>query len=98
MLFALVTLLLLDLFVEAEGRKSRFEPLPKCPHCVPREDHVSPGIGFDLTFSYATAAIRYADGRIENLVKVCLTLQSGTQHSTEQAWENRQRQGMNTSS
>ena len=52
------------------GRRPRFEPLPMCPDCVPREDILAPGIGFDLTTSYATAAIRYHDGTVENLVKV----------------------------
>ena len=54
----------------AMGRRPRFEPLPICADCVPREDILAPGIGFDLTNSYATAAIRYDDGSVENLAKV----------------------------
>ena len=56
--------------VAATGRRPRFEPLPMCLDCVPYEEIVAPGIGFDLTTSYATAAIRYHDGTVENLVKV----------------------------
>ena len=56
--------------VAATGRRPRFEPLPMCLDCVPYEEIVAHGIGFDLTTSYATAAIRYHDGTVENLVKV----------------------------
>ena len=68
------TLLLITLFTRQDivtaGRRPRFEPLHVCPDCVPREDIVAAGVGFDLTTSYATAAIRFHDGSIESLVKV----------------------------
>ncbi|KAG7005353.1 hypothetical protein G7Y79_00020g048810 [Physcia stellaris] len=41
-----------------------------CLNCVPYEQIVSPGIGFDLTTSYASAAIRYHDGTVVDLVKI----------------------------
>ena len=70
-MYSLPALLLLITHVAAAtGRRPRFEPLPMCPDCVPREDILAPGIGFDLTTSYAAAAIRYHDGTVENLVKV----------------------------
>jgi len=62
-------LLCLSAHAAAMGLRPRFEPLPRCPECVPREDIVASGIGFDLTTSYATAAIRYYDGSVENLAK-----------------------------
>lgn len=46
------------------------EPLPVCAECVPREDILTPGIGFDLADSYGTAAIRYNDKTIVNLGRV----------------------------
>ena len=67
---SLPLLFCLILHVAAMGRRPRFEPLPICPDCVPREDILAPGIGFDLTTSYATAAIRYHDGTVKNLAKV----------------------------
>lgn len=57
--FVLYALLFLCGHVAATGRRPRFEPLPKCSECVPPEDIVAPGVGFDLTTSYATTAIRY---------------------------------------
>lgn len=74
-------LLFLDISVAARGRRPRFEPLPRCPGCVSREDIVAPGIGFDMTFSYATAAIRYKDGRVQNLMKVRCILRNGRQRN-----------------
>ena len=65
-------LLLQNQNVMAKGRRPRFEPLPRCSDCVPPDDIVAPGIGIDLTTSYATAAVRYHDGSVENLVKVGL--------------------------
>jgi hypothetical protein len=53
--------------VAALCHRPRFEPLPSCSDCVAREDILAPGIGFDLTTSYATAAIRYYNGSLENL-------------------------------
>jgi len=52
------------------GRRHRMEPLPVCAECVPREDILTPGIGFDLADSYGTAAIRYNDKTIVNLGRV----------------------------
>jgi len=66
----LSTFLCLTSNVAAMGRRPRFEPLPICEVCVPREDILAPGIGFDLTTSYGTAAIRYYDGSVETLGKV----------------------------
>ena len=63
-------LLLSIVHVAAVGRRPRFEPLPICLDCVPYTEIIAPGIGFDLTTSYATAAIRYHDGTVEKLVKV----------------------------
>lgn len=70
LIYALSTLLYLSAHVAAIGRRPRFEPLPMCFDCVSREDILAPGIGFDLTTSYATVAIRYYDGTVENLAKV----------------------------
>jgi hypothetical protein len=64
-----LALLLLAVFVMA-GRRPRFEPLPECSECVSREDALAPGIGFDLTDSYGTTAIRYNNMSIVNLGKV----------------------------
>lgn len=69
-MYSLPALLFLITHVGATERRPRFEPLPMCPDCVPRKDILAPGIGFDLTTSYAAAAIRYHDGTVENLVKV----------------------------
>lgn len=68
--YILSFLLCLSAHTAAIGRRPRFEPLPRCSGCVPREDIVAPAVGFDLTTSYATAAIRYDDGSVENLAKV----------------------------
>ncbi|KAH8585747.1 hypothetical protein B0O99DRAFT_706830 [Bisporella sp. PMI_857] len=56
----------------ATGRRPRFEPLPPCSECVSVEDIQAPGIGIDLTTSYATAAIRYYNGSLVDLGKVSL--------------------------
>ena len=68
--YFLSTLLFLSQDVIATARRPRFEPLPICSDCVPPEDIIAPGVGIDLTTSYATAAIRYYDGATENLAKV----------------------------
>ena len=68
--YVLSTLLWSSVSVVAVGRRPRWEPLPRCDGCVSRRDILAPGVGFDLTFSYATAAIRYDDGSLEDLVKV----------------------------
>jgi hypothetical protein len=65
-----LALLSFDDHAAAQGRRLRFEPFPMCSDCVPREDILVPGVGFDLTTSYATAAIRYYNGSLENLGKV----------------------------
>lgn len=70
LMYTLSAMLCLIAHAAAMGRRPRFEPLPMCPDCVPRDDIWAPGIGFDLTISYATAAIRYYDGSVENLGKV----------------------------
>lgn len=70
LMYALNTLLCLSAHVTAMGHRPRFEPLPLCFDFVSREDILAPGIGFDLTTSYATVAIRYYDGTMENLAKV----------------------------
>lgn len=69
-MLALSALLCVCAHVAAMGRRPRFEPLPKCFDCVSRQGILAPGIGFDLTISYATAAIRYYDGLVKNLAKV----------------------------
>jgi hypothetical protein len=61
-----LALLLLAVFVTA-GRRHHFEPLPEGSECVSREDALAPGIGFDLTDSHGTAAIRYNNKAIVNL-------------------------------
>jgi hypothetical protein len=35
------------------------------------ENEVAPGIGIHLTTSYATAAVRYGNGTVKDLVRVC---------------------------
>lgn len=70
LMYALSTLLCLSAHVTAMGRRPRFEPLPMCFDCVSREDILTPDIGIDLTTSYATVAIHYHDGTVENLAKV----------------------------
>ena len=55
------------------GRRPRFEPLPVCSDCVSPDDIIAPGIGIDLTTSYATVAVRFHDGSIEALAKVGLS-------------------------
>lgn len=67
--YQLLAVLVLAVLVTA-GRRHRFEPLPECTECVSREDALAPGIGFDLTDSYGTAAIRYNNTSIVNLGKV----------------------------
>ena len=52
-----------------EGRP-RWEPLPRCRDCVFHKDIVAPGIRVELTFLYATAAIRYGNSSLVDLVKV----------------------------
>lgn len=52
------------LYSASMGRRPRFEPLPMCFDCL------TPDIGIDLTTSYATVAIHYHDGTVENLAKV----------------------------
>lgn len=47
-------------------------PIREAP-VVDVEGH-APGIGIHFTTSYATAAIRYADGEVEDLVKVSALL------------------------
>ena len=78
-IYFLLALLCLNQNVVATGRRPRFEPLPVCSDCVPLEDITAAGIGFDLTTSYATAAIRFHDGSIETLAKVGLKLGFKTQ-------------------
>ncbi len=63
--YHLLTLLTLSVLATAR-RRPRFEPLPICSKCVSREDILAPGIGFDLTTSYGTAAIRYYNGSVVN--------------------------------
>jgi hypothetical protein len=63
-----LALLLLAVFVTA-GRRHRFEPLPECSVRDSREDTLAPGIGFDLTDSHGTAAIRYNNKAIVNIGK-----------------------------
>ncbi len=70
LIYTLSALLCLITHAAAMGRRPRFEPLPICQDCVPRKEILAPGIGFDLTNSYATAAIRYYHGSMENLCKV----------------------------
>ncbi|TVY94428.1 hypothetical protein LAWI1_G000759 [Lachnellula willkommii] len=67
--YHLLALLLLAVVVTA-GRRHRFEPLPECSECISREDALAPGIGFDLTDSCGTAAIRYNNKSVVNLGKV----------------------------
>jgi len=57
-------------FVSVEALLDRDEPFPHCNGCVPREKIVAPGIGFDLTTSYGTSAIRYHNGSIQQLARV----------------------------
>jgi len=71
--YFLPALLCLNRDVLATARRPPFEPLPVCADCVPREDIIAAGIGFDLTTSYATAAIRFHHGSIETLAKVGLS-------------------------
>ncbi|PGH34118.1 hypothetical protein GX50_03081 [[Emmonsia] crescens] len=44
--------------------------LPTCDKCISEEDILAPGIGFDITDSYGTAAIRYHNGSVQNLARV----------------------------
>lgn len=47
--------------------------LPTCDKCISEEDILAPGIGFDITDSYGTAAIRYHNGSVQNLARVGFT-------------------------
>ncbi|OJD18070.1 hypothetical protein AJ78_01900 [Emergomyces pasteurianus Ep9510] len=44
--------------------------LPECEECIPQADILAPGIGFDITDSYGTAAVRYHNGSVANLARV----------------------------
>lgn len=52
------------------ARPPRFEPFPNYSNCAQRDDDLAPAIGFHITTSYATAAVRYHDGSMANLGKV----------------------------
>lgn len=47
-----LTALLVASTVFAQPDKPRWEPIPICDDCVPRELIVAPGVGIDLTSSY----------------------------------------------
>lgn len=97
-MYYLPALLSLIVHVAAMGRRPRFEPLPICPDCVPRKDILAPGIGFDLTTSYAAAAIRYHDGTVENLAKVGCGFGRAPARPLTVYWSDRRRRRLQASS
>jgi len=72
MLLSLIALpfLLAMANVQGVGARGRICPLPLCDECIPRYMIYAPGIGFDLTTSYATSAIRNHNGSIDSVAKV----------------------------
>ena len=59
--YTMSALLCLTIPVAATGRRPRFEALPMCSDCVPRENILAPGFGFDLTTAYSLF-VRGRDG------------------------------------
>ncbi|OCK74284.1 hypothetical protein K432DRAFT_409985 [Lepidopterella palustris CBS 459.81] len=54
-------------YASTPGDRPRFGPLPRCAECVLRESIIAPGVGFDVTPSYGTAAVRFHNGSIVNV-------------------------------
>lgn len=82
-MFTVAVLHCLSFHVAPMGRRPHFQPLPMCPDCVLRKDILAPGIGFHLSTSFATAAISYHDGLVENLARSVLSSCTSTAETVD---------------
>ncbi|RDL40781.1 uncharacterized protein BP5553_00760 [Venustampulla echinocandica] len=61
-------------FLYGEAQQNRFQTVlttqPTCDQCVPRELIVAPAVGFDLTLTYGTVAIRYHNKTVVSVGRV----------------------------